>query len=275
MKSKIFIVSTVKDVSNTLESEFWTLQNAFSSFDSVNWVIAESDSSDKTNRILENLATRSNNLRHISLGNLENLGMVRTERIATSRNRALEVLFSDFSVKSDDFIVLADLDNRNRLLSQKTVMSCWNMDHKWDMCAANQRGFYYDIWALRHPQWCPSDCFIEFRQLLDAGFDRKSAYKLAVRNRMIHIDSNASPIKVQSAFGGLAIYRSEMLKNVMYRGLDNDNNEECDHVYVNQILSDSGYKLYINPKLINSRSETYPNRIYRSLRRRAFEVIHH
>jgi hypothetical protein len=269
MKSNVFVISTVRNVARTIKHEYTNLSKALSMFNSVTWVVVESDSSDETLLKLQELK-KIRNFHFITLGNLASNGLMRTERIAQSRNAGLATLFGEFKVNSDDFIVLADLDGRNRLLNERSVFSCWQMDTRWDMCSANQYRYYYDIWALRHAYWCPEDCFLEYNALLASGFSEDIAYELAVRNKMIKIPENSAPISVISSYGGFAIYRSNLLRGALYRGKDDFGNEECDHVNVNVQLHSAGFKLYINPRLINSRSEGTTRKAINSLQRRVF-----
>jgi FkbM family methyltransferase len=117
---------------------------------------------------------------------------------------------------------------------------------------ANQRGPYYDVWALRHDLWSPNDCWEQnaFYNLLN-----KNSYEnlaTTVYSRMLEIPENLQPISVNSAFGGFSIYEKSIFKSCSYKGLTESGSEICEHVYFNYCIKNLGLNIYINPKLINA-----------------------
>jgi FkbM family methyltransferase len=112
----------------------------------------------------------------------------------------------------------------------------------------NSLPVYYDIWALRHQEWCPTDCWAEQRECQDLPKDQ--ATERYVYSRQLFIPSDTPPIPVQSAFGGLAIYRLSSALKGIYNGISKDGSEVCEHVSFNIDISKGG-KLYIYPKLHN------------------------
>lgn len=254
-----FIVSTVRNVFRTLLSDCQALHGAFAQLGKVVWIITESDSTDDSIQILEIAKKRFQDFHFFSMGNLEELGLCRTERIAAARNRSLSYLYSNLNPLESDYVVLADLDGRNSKITKQAVESCWKLDKEWDVCTANQKGPYYDIWALRHPIWCPNDCFQDYYNLLTHGFRKQTAYDLAVKSRMLTIKSSQDPIQVESAYGGLALYKGNLLQKVFYKGLDDFGIEQCDHVSVNLSLSQQGSIILINPKMINGDTRSFRN----------------
>jgi hypothetical protein len=70
---------------------------------------------------------------------------------------------------------------------------------------ANSSPFYYDLWPLRHPTWCPDDCWKRVRRAQAIlGFDE--AVRRHVARLQFPIALTRAPIPVNSAFGGLGIY---------------------------------------------------------------------
>ena len=47
-------------------------------------------------------------------------------------------------------------------------------------------------------------------------------------------------------------YTKEILKDLKYHGINKYGHEVCEHVSLNQDLNNKGYKIYINPKLVNA-----------------------
>ena len=122
----------------------------------------------------------------------------------------------------------------------------------WDVVTANQRGRYYDIWALRHPLWCPSDCWEEAGFYQSLGMDRKRARFYAVDRKMHTIPETAAPIEVESAFGGTAIYKAQAYRAGTYKGIC-DGKGLCEHVPFHEAIRQAGGKIYLNPGFVNAR----------------------
>ena len=113
---------------------------------------------------------------------------------------------------------------------------------------ANSLPFYYDIFALRHPTWRPRDMIRDIRSRPE-GMNRDAARQRFVRDRQIPTPTTAAPIEVQSAFGGLAIYRmADALGGARYRGLTKSGRGVCEHVRFNhRVAQVGGRRLFILP----------------------------
>jgi hypothetical protein len=248
--SRIHIVGTVRDSAIVIESQIDTIFKAFSSAFELSMEIIESDSEDETLSILRTLETKHENLKVMSLGKLGREFPRRTERLAYCRN----LLLKNFreNIENYDYFVVADLDGVNDKLTAEAVISCW-VNQEWDVCTANQAGPYYDIWALRHEIWCPNDFWKQYYFLRKYGITDDRAKDASIYSRMITLPADSEWIQVTSAFGGLAIYRSEILRNAMnYLGIDPSGNEICEHVELHEQLSKRGFKIFINPGLVNT-----------------------
>jgi hypothetical protein len=142
------------------------------------------------------------------------------------------------------------------------------------MCAANQGDYYYDVWALRHEAWCPGDAWRE-RDALVPLLGTTAADEVALFSRMVHIDAQRPMIEVQSAFGGLAIYRRPALLSARYVGLDANGAEVCEHVALHAQMRSQGARLFINPALINARRTKHAGRkkFFRTLRRKLWNAL--
>jgi hypothetical protein len=69
---------------------------------------------------------------------------------------------------------------------------------------------------------------------------------------MITIDPREAPIEVLSAFGGLAIYPRDSVRNLEYIGLNEHGEEVCEHVQLSAGVRQNGFKILINPKMTNT-----------------------
>jgi len=248
-KANFLIVGLARNCEFSIENNIKKINNAFSNSNLVKWLVIESDSSDETLTILQQLK-KDINLDYSSLGKLADQYPLRTERIALCRNEYLKQIRSNTIYHEIDYVVVADLDGVNIKLESTSVEQCWNLDEKWDACFANQSGPYYDIWALRHPLWSPNDCYMHENFLKSSGYKDFLARYLAVYSRMITLPTNSKPIQVDSAFGGLGIYTKEFFNKGSYIGVDSDNNEICEHVsfHIDRIKNTN---LIIVPSLIN------------------------
>jgi hypothetical protein len=214
-------------------------------------MVIESDSDDDTVAVLEGLMRERPGFAFRSLGRLAQRHPKRTDRIARCRNAGLEWLEAlRASGAAVSHFVMADLDGVADGITPEAIASCWQRDD-WDACTANQAGRYYDLWTLRHPAWCPGDCWHEVDFLTEHGVPRDRAKMAAVYERMVTIAPTHEWIEVDSAFGGLAIYRAEAIAGLRYEGLAPDGREVSDHVALHAALRTRGGRIFINPQLIN------------------------
>lgn len=244
------IVGLVRDCASTVGKDLEKIQKSFRDAGEVSFFLVESDSSDNTVAILESVKQQNFSIDYVSLGGLAGSYPKRTDRIAFCRNRCLEEIVRP-KYRNVDYVVVADFDGINNKLTPESVRSCWNRDD-WDVCCANQLGPYYDIWALRHDRWSPNDCWRTRSFLEEHGADRFIAAVSAVYSRMITINIDSDWIEVDSAFGGLAIYKRRCFGSVYYVGLDDDGEEVCEHVSIHRQIRETGGRIFINPALINA-----------------------
>lgn len=233
------LASTINDVSRRLSAHFH-----------VRWIIIESDSTDGTDRVLATLA--GENLQYESLGNLSAQIPQRTARIAYCRNRYLTLLREGAEYREASHLLVLDMDGVAAGLTAASLLSCFKRED-WAGCFSNRTAPYYDIWALRHSQWCPGDCLQEYEFLTRHGIGRERALQAAIYSRMIRVALDQEWIPVDSAFGGAGVYDLDILRagNFLYQGLDALGREICEHVPFNIALRDKGHLLYINPAFIS------------------------
>jgi hypothetical protein len=245
------IVGLARNCESTVRADILTILHALDQSHTLSWLIVESDSTDDTGVALQALANEIPNFRVISLGSLSDALPLRTQRIAYCRNAYLAELDTNPLYTNVAYVVVADLDGANELLTSSGLASCWDQKG-WDVCTANQRGPYYDIWALRHKRWCPNDCWQQYAFLIAHGVRRETARHAAVYSKMITIAEDGDWIEVDSAFGGLAVYRRAALTGVEYSGLTDTGDEICEHVALHTQILDRGGRIFINPRLINA-----------------------
>ena len=245
--SNLAILGTARNVSKYIRKIYKVLSDSTIHFKSRTFFIVESYSDDSTLEILKEIADSDNNFFFESLSSNKLNMPPLSGRIAEARNHAANMARAHGDVF--DYLLVADLDNVNRGLTSKALESCWNHEG-WDMMSANQPYAYYDTWAFRHPILSTGDCWRNYDSLLEY-FPRDLAFKYAVANRVLKIPTNSKPIPVESAFGGLAIYRSEKYLKYRYSGFDQNGKEICEHVTLHNDMIQVGCKLLINPAMVN------------------------
>jgi hypothetical protein len=249
-------VGVARNCAQYIIEDILNLKQSLVDFKKIQWLIVESDSDDNTVDKLTTLTSEIPSFRFISCGKLQNRYHLRTERIAFCRNIYLKEIQKNCLYQDVDLIVVADLDGVNSLITIEAINSCFKRND-WDVCTANQKTRYYDIWALRHSSWCPNDCWRQRNFFKKYGLINDEAEFAAVYSKMIYIPKSSPWIEVESSFGGLAIYKKHTLVNAKYIGLRQDGSEICEHVPFHRQLKTQGFKIFINPDLINSEFDEY------------------
>lgn len=247
------VVGCVRDGAATVAGAVRRIAAALPAGCRVHWMVIESDSADDTASVLDLLKSEINGFDWIGLGRLADRHPLRADRIAHCRNAGIEWFESLRSRGLPvSHLVMADLDGVNDGLTSAAFASCWARDD-WDGCMANQAGRYYDLWALRHPVWCPGDCWAEAAFLMEHGVQEDRAKMAAVFTRMLTIAPEREWIEVHSAFGGMAVYRADAITGLRYSGLTPSGAEVCEHVGLHEAMRARGSRLYINPRFVNGR----------------------
>ena len=249
-EAEILITGPARNNTDTLASEVGTLLNSVRGFKKSYCLVVESDSTDNILGALEELKNTIPSFDYFSLGHLSKKIPRRTERLAFARNRILDEVRNNPKYASVDYVVMADLDGINRSITREKIEACWELTEPWDVITAVQSDRYYDIWALRHTDWNPIDCFMQ-RSRLEAAIGKEAANNLAVKAKQIALPSEGM-IEVDSAFGGLGIYKRAALLAGNYIGLDDAGIEACEHISFHADLRNAGYRIFINCALVNS-----------------------
>ena len=248
----IVVVGAVRDVERTLERAVRAINSALGGFSTISWYLVESDSLDGTLATLRRLESSMPSFSFESHGALSERLPLRTDRIAFARNAGVEAFLTRPEFASTEYMAVADLDEINLGLTKRAVDSSFERSD-WAAVFANQSKHYYDVWALRHPHWSPTDCWQSLQALEAAGIPRETAWRLVVIARQIHVPSDAPWIEVDSAFGGFAMYRRQWLANARYRGSEEAGDlPVCEHVAFHEQIRAAGGRLFINPGMINA-----------------------
>ena len=253
---RALVVGTVRNASKYVADDIIRIIEAIDPIIPAVAFVVESDSDDSTVEKLEALKAKDGRIQFVSLGNLETLYPERLERLKHCRHVYLEELRTNPIYSDCDLIVVADLDGINTSISQKEIRIALEAKVNWDVLAANQSGPYYDILALRHPYWSPNS-FIQEMEWLRPFLGKKEAWRHALGDRMIRINPKLPPIEVDSAFGGLCIYKRWVLEKFDYFDDTPSASTDTDHVILNRKAKANGASIYIHPGFVNSKWTTH------------------
>lgn len=239
----VIFAATCRKVEHILQNTLDNIALCGKKFNDYLVIIYENDSSDRTREVLHyNKMNNPSRYHYIFESNITE-GR-RTKRITRGRNLILNKVREINKDNHYQYLIVLDVDRVNsKGTFVDTIDSCFATDG-WDMMSANQKGFYYDLWALRNKD-LDYDCWNE--DLL--------AGRLSCPEINIKYPSPGAPIEVNSAFGGGAIYNlSSIPEECQYNGFENGR-EKCEHVDFNLCIKKHGGKLYINPDFLNDARE--------------------
>ena len=230
--ARAVLCGLARDVAKKLPLNLARLAHVGAAFADHRIVVFENDSRDGTARVLAEAARRDPRLRALS----ETHGTPpwprercpeRAAAMARCRNRLLEAVVAEHA--DFDFVVVADLDLDG--FSHEGFANGFGHG-AFDAMASlgvrfrGSRPFFYDGWALRaldHPE--PHGSF-------DA--------------RAMVFPRGTPPLRVRSAFSGLAVYPMAAFAAGRYAGGD------CEHVTFHASLADAGFdRIFLNPSMIS------------------------
>ena len=246
----LLVTGLVRDSSRHLKNEIARIEkHAEKLFSQVNFFLVESDSADQTTNSLSQLKILKSNFDFISLGNLTGIYPNRLDRLRYCRNEYVNKIREDDRYRNCDFVLVVDFDIKNRSLNLDEVGELLHSE-VWEGIFANQRGPYYDIFALRCIGWVEEDCFKKYNKLSE-NMSRAKAKHIAIWSQMRRIPTNASLIEVQSAFGGMGLYRRECFDRFDYSAPNFELRSESEHISLHYKITNGGGKLFILPAMTN------------------------
>ena len=256
---KIIFAGTARNVAPFLPGVIRNIETFSRHFAQWAVVVAENDSHDQTKTLLKAWMERAptQGAARAVLADMD--GMIRdhldrTDRIALARNRVLEEIEKDQLLSGFDYLAFLDMDfpNVHPMRPENFAAAVDFLERNPGAAGVfpNQLPLYYDVWALREKDWCPRDCWDEVRDAMPAlGLDAAVAKYAFERQRII--PPSAPPIPVESAFGGIGIYRMKWVLGRRYGGLKPGGGEVCEHVAFNQSIHREGGALFILPDFLN------------------------
>ena len=255
----LYFAGLARDCGNNVFRNLNHINHIFSELTEVKEVIyflLENNSRDNTYSELKKFEQCASNVNIFKLDMLSNLIPSRISRLAYCREFLLEKIRINLDLKSanNSLIFWGDLDDNilsSMLISEvKKTITFMQSNSLVNGVFPFSKPYYYDILALRSPNWQNSDCFDDMKY--DLGI--KGRYKSYIDNisaKQIAYSKleDTTPIKVLSAFGGAAIYKASCINSSYYdksmslSELNDDKSLKCEHIYFNLSLSN----LYILP----------------------------
>jgi hypothetical protein len=248
--SRVLVTGLARDCGNHLAREILRIErHALKIFTAVDFFIVESDSIDKTEEVLREINSKKRSVQYLSLGKLANEIPGRIDRLRYCRNYYVNFVRQAIGNDKPDFVMVVDFDIKNRAFNLSPLAKLMS-ENWWEGLFANQKGPYYDIYALRKEGWVEDDCFKRYRELA-RQMPAKKAKQEAVWSQMRRIPRDKELIEVESAFGGLGVYRRQVFESFDYASLDETSTGESEHISLHKKIVDSDGRLFIVPAMTN------------------------
>ena len=252
MARSIIFAGCVRDCARHLQRVLANCSRFAAVAENAVFIFAENDSQDGTKAILADWCRGRDNAHILCFDGLQASVGLRTERIAFLRNRIMTFV-KEQGLSGFDALCIMDFDEVN---ASEIAIDGFAAALEFLFAAPDNAGVfavsdpvYYDIYALRHEHWSPGDCWKAIREAPAAH--KSDVFQSLVCDRQVPIEKTHAPIAVESAFGGLGLYRLSYALNAVYVGLDSDGTETCEHVSFNADIGHDGGKLHIFPRLRN------------------------
>jgi len=246
-RSSVCFLAIARDAMPFLENTLVLLEETAGFFKSASLYVYENDSTDGTTQMLTSFAESRPwaTHEHATLHRPDYRGFEedRTIALAEYRNRCRR--WAVQSARDCDFVLVIDMDPMGGFSPEGVLNSIGWLDaygteqcrslrpggmasvSLWASTHADQEGairvMQYDAWAARLNWWEDRRQHGWFHELLPPV--------------------GSEPIPINSAFGGLAVYRSQAFfaDGVEYVGGD------CEHVALHKTMRQAGYQMYLNP----------------------------
>ena len=241
-------------------------------------VIGENGSTDSTKPLLAAYQAIHPRTHILTLDAGANAIETRTNRLAFVRNALLDFIHTpnehnehnEHNLHSYTYLLIVDMDGTLDAFDPTSLNNAFDSRlPQWDALFANNDGPYYDIWALRNSATGPAfDCWDMYRHLiLQLGLTPQQAKQACITQFQRRIPRTATPIPVESAFGGLGLYRLAATVGCRYDGTTRSCScaavgiplnpqigcrmDACEHVaFHRDMITQHGAKLFIHPRIV-------------------------
>ena len=241
---RILFLGTARSCAKALPASITKLRELGALFAEHEIHVYENDSTDATGALLDQWAAEGV-LHAIREQGIAAAMPLRTERLAYGRNRLLDHAIGR---RPWDYVCWADLDGLvGERFSVDGFLSNFQHEDAWDAVFPLSWPLYYDIWALRESQICPSDYVWDGQHRLNAALH--AGKEIHAATQILAPGRVAGWVPVQSAFGGFGLYKAAIVGRGRYTGLV-EGREVCEHVPYHAALVAAGARLYLNPQCL-------------------------
>jgi glycosyltransferase involved in cell wall biosynthesis len=269
IRPKVVFAGAVQNCAEHLNSVLQNIDNISELFSEAGYIFIENDSTDATRQILEEWGSNKSNFQLINFDGLKKI-QARTVRLEIARNAYIEALKYHGQFKDFDYFIVLDMDEAGSYpIDKQAVLNALKFlsaSPNRAAAFANQIGTYYDMWALRHETRCPGDVWEE--ALNYASQNKCSddvAYAETLAKKIFSIAEVEEPIQVNSAFGGMGIYKMKYVLNNPNPYLGSKTKiislgdggagyvkwQTCEHVHFHAGIKSQDGVMYILPAMIN------------------------
>ena len=243
------VVSIARNAMPLLENTVGLVTELAGGFRSLRWHVYENDSEDGTAEFLDGIAAGSPwiTVEHESLGGIDSRGFEpeRTTRLADCRNKCHDWVRTHAADTA--WTIVLDVDpqygfsvdgvfNSVGCLGAMATRACPRRagamaSYSLLRTADGDGGVgvaQYDAWAMRPPSWWRD-------RRNEIGFQWASLFLPPV---------GSPPAPMNSAFGGLCVYKTEAFLEAGERPYEGG---DCEHVFLHRKMQRAGWQLYLNP----------------------------
>jgi hypothetical protein len=254
---EIAICSIVRNCGKKLEENILIVEKLRNRFKSSHVIIFENDSIDQTKIILKSWSEKYKNV--IITCTDENDKTIldsdvggynkyfskhRISKMANYRNNYLEKL-EELNIDFD-FVIVIDLDVSN--IELEGIIHSFNLSRQWDVVTANGYSRSSSLKKRYH------DTFA----LVEIGNENESQSETIIyknQSKWAFLRKGMPLIPVYSAYGGLAIYKYELIKGLRYGVvLNNDSRVQvkCEHFFLHDSIKKkyNNARIFINPSMV-------------------------
>jgi hypothetical protein len=242
---KISFLACVRNCKNTIDESLALMSEIGRRFQSYDISIFENDSNDGSGGHLKSL-TSKDRLKLFQYDNLDEIFPLRAQRLSFGRNLLLNSLIGS----NIDYFVVLDMDGvASKNFDIQSFFSNFEYEECWDAVFPINQNQYYDIWTFRHKSLWNID-YEEKMNAVPTQFSNKKLIEFYLTSIMqLGVNDLKSWLRVESAFGGMGIYKYDRFREFRYSATLNGRHI-CEHVPFHTHASEFGRQLYINPKFI-------------------------
>lgn len=253
---KVIIFGMVRDCSKTLQRNIPTIEAIGSHFADYRVIVLENNSKDNTKEVLQKWQQNNNKV----TAYLNDFDEEKYKLIPADKNyfkyfqlnklqkyydyrNYLKQIVDDVEFESD-YSLLIDMDVAR--IDVKGVITSFGSDIDWDAVTANGYSYSPSLKRRYHDTFALCEYGMEDKkQTLQMIQDYQSIFS--------YLRKGMPFIRVYSAFGGIAIYKTEAIKGLRYEPFFNNYGQvqvRCEHFALFNSMAKNGYRnVFINPNM--------------------------